>query len=942
MDHTKKSTAERSYKETLNLPATSFPIRPASSIDDPACIARWKQDGLYDQLTRLNDGAKTFILHVGPPYANGHLHIGHAYNMVLKDIITKAYRMAGYHVPVIPGWDCHGLPIEIKVTSQKPGLNRTELIASCREYAANWITVQKEEAQRIGIVMDWDNPYITMDPHYEAGILEAFAQCVASGAVARLNKTVPWCPSCQTVLASAEIEYANRRDPSVIVRFDLLPNDAKRITGRKNLGIAVWTTSPWSLPLNRAVMIHPDQRYAICSRTSEPESANFLIGETRIDAISAQFGDLIVEGFVSAERLIGVTVHNPVTGRAVPIIADNSVSLDEGTAAVSIAPGCGPIDYEIGVKNGLEIASPISPDGKFDDQIDIPELRGVSVTNAQGIMITQALERGTLIHKASISHSYPHCWRCRNGLIFRATPQWFIRLDSIKEPALGAIAEINFVPTGARNFLTATVENRWEWCISRQRTWGVPIPAVLCTSCGSPYMTTQQIQHVANAVRTQGVEWWWKASVRDVLGSNADMHCTICGKDTLVLETAILDVWFDAGVSNDVVLKPRGMFPADLYLEGVDQHRGWFQSSLLTSIILHNAAPMKTIMSHGYVVDAQGHKMSKSRGNVIAPSEVIEKIGTDGLRLWAASVGYDAEVVISETVISSVGEAYRKIRNTLRGLLMNLYDFDPAKDTIAPESLTPIDAYFLSIVSKLNEELIADYLAFNATGVMHKLLNFCTHEISAFYLDVMKDRLYCDARNSHTRRSTQTVIWHTLDTLNRLAAPILSFTAEYISDLYIPEKRQSIHTERFAQVPRIIQGIDAESLWSFVRELRATLLKTLERQREIGTIKHSLEAEIVLYLDPKAPHASLITELLILCASAHITLEHFLAEIMIVSRITLSEKPELCEPTEIQGVRASAGHVPGMKCPRCWQWHENSGPDGLCHRCSRVISQQLI
>jgi isoleucyl-tRNA synthetase len=939
MEQTKKAP-EISYKDTLNLPKTSFPMRPTSAIDDPALVERWKRDHLFEQLTALNRGEKQFILHDGPPYANGNLHIGHAYNKILKDIISKAYRMAGYHVPIIPGWDCHGLPIELKVSSEKPHLDKTELIAACRDYAQHWIEIQRTEAERMGIVADFNHAYVTMNPEYEGAILEAFATCVSAGTVARLNKTVAWCTSCQTVLASAEIEYADRRDPSIIVRFDLAPHDAQKITGKKAAGIAVWTTTPWTLPLNRGVMIHPDTHYAVCSRSSEPDSPSFIIGETRVSDFSAHYEDLIIERSINASALIGLTVKNPISERVAPIIADRSVGLTEGTAAVHIAPGCGPIDYEIGIKNGLEVASPITPDGKFDESIDIPELRGISVTDAQGMLITRALQRKTLIHKASLSHSYPHCWRCRNGLIFRATPQWFIRLDDIKEKALSAIAEMTFVPTGGKNFLSATVENRWEWCISRQRTWGVPIPALLCTNCGTPHMPIEQITHVAEKIKKAGVEWWWSASIEEI--GEESLSCAVCSSTIFTKETAILDVWFDSGISHTAVLKKENLLPADLYLEGIDQHRGWFQSSLLTSIILNDAAPMKTIMSHGYVVDAQGHKMSKSRGNVIAPQQVIDKIGTDGLRLWVSSIDYDGEIVISEKLIAATGEAYRKIRNTLRGLMMNLYDFNPEIDAVAITDLTPFDQYFLTALSELNEKLIKSYLAYNITGVMHAILDFCTHEVSAFYLDIMKDRLYCDAEKSNRRRSAQTVIWHTLTTLNRLCAPIISFAAEYISDISDPKKRQSIHAERFTHVPCVVEGIDQKALWSFVRDLRDTLLKTIERQREAGTIRHSLEAELVIFFDPQAAHKDLINDLIIVAQQSGSSLEEIIAEIMIVSKITLIESLANTDATDIAGVSARAHHARGIKCPRCWKWHENSQNDGLCGRCLEIIMNKKL
>ena len=661
-----------SFKETLNLPRTEFPIRPNAKEDDPAIIKKWEEEDLYEKTFFAHDGNTRFVFHDGPPYANGHIHLGGAYNKILKDIACKTRRMAGMQVPVTPGWDCHGLPIELKVTKEQPDLSREELIKACREYAQSWIDIQRKEFKRLGILMNWDHPYLTMNFDYEAKELRALGTFVERGYVSRSNKTVPWCFSCKTVLATAEIEYKERKDPSIYIYFPLTSNAAQRLGFEgKDIGLAVWTTTPWTIPLNRAVMAKPDAKYVVI----DLKGKNVLIGEDLADNLCEQLElpKKVIKEF-TAKDLEGLLIQHPfIENLEVPIILDQSVLTNEGTAFVHSAPGAGPIDYEIGIRNNLEIYSPVDADGNYTKDIEPKELVGMPVTDGQIWVIKKLAELDRLLYKKSIRHSYPHCWRCRNGLIFRATKQWFFSLshDDLRDRALKASDAIDGLPPKSIKRLQATIEARYEWCISRQRVWGVPIPALLCTACDYTYINKSFIDKVADGVHKEGIEYWDTVSISDLVPK--DFSCLSCKATSFTKEQDILDVWFDSGLSHYAVLfdNPELGYPADLYIEGKDQHRGWFQSSLLTSMALEGQAAMKMIITHGFTVDAKGHKMSKSLGNVIAPQEMIDKLGTDGLRLWASSIDFSSEAVVSDILIRNVQELFRKVRNTCRFLFSN-------------------------------------------------------------------------------------------------------------------------------------------------------------------------------------------------------------------------------------------------------------------------------
>ncbi len=932
-----QNNQKKSFKDTLNLPHTDFPIRPNHKEDDALMLKRWEHENLYTRSFTAHKGSEKFVLHDGPPYANGHIHIGHAYNKILKDIVCKSQRMMGKNVPVTPGWDCHGLPIEFAVKKENAELSGDALKKACREYAQKWIDVQRNEFKQLGVLMDWENPYRTMDFGYEASTLNAFGVLVERGYIERKNKTVPWCPTCQTVLASAEIEYQDRKDPSLYVLFTLEDKVRQQLfpaLNNKPISLLVWTTTPWTLPLNRAVLLKPNETYAIL----ETENGYIVVGKSRVSAIAQLLNipaNILIE-FNSEEliRLNAYVAHPIISDFYTPVLVDDSVLTDDGTACVHSAPGVGPIDYEVGVKNGLEIYSPISSDGHYTQDIAIAELVGMSVAHAQGWVIQKLMDCNNLLLKASIKHSYPHCWRCRGGLIFRATKQWFCNLEKndLKEKAMEAISQITMLPEASHNRFAATIEGRLEWCLSRQRAWGVPITALICNACDYTYINKEFINDIASNVTQHGIEYWDKVSLDEL---NVPTACPQCITGGLQKETDILDVWFDSGISHYAVLQqnPALQYPADMYLEGKDQHRGWFQSSLLTSMITEENPCMKTIVTHGFTVDQQGRKMSKSLGNVVSPQEMIERLGTDGLRLWAASIDNSGDAVVSEILLKNVQEVFRKIRNTCRFLISNINDFDITKDAIAVEKMKSIDQYAMQELFEINDEVMRAYNDYNFTRVSHLLGSYCAVNLSAFYLDIIKDRLYVEKKDGFERRSAQTVCAYILDTLTRLMAPILSFTAEQLSDEYQKGKTDSIHLQKFPTVQNTLE----DNAWEILKDMRSALLKAIEVQREKQVVKHSLEAQITLYINPDADFADKINNFFAAMNVKHESAESFLKEFLIVSQCTIQRDATNLEETELRGLFARVEHAQGVKCPRCWQWDVTSDPDDLCNRCHKII-----
>jgi len=962
-----------SFKDTLNLPRTEFPIRANFKENDQKTLERWQAEDLYGVSFAHNADKEKFILHDGPPYANGHIHLGHAYNKILKDIITKTQRMLGKHVPCTPGWDCHGLPIELKVTQEFPELSGPALKKKCREYAKKWVDIQKEEFKALGVLMDWENPYLTMDYGYEASIIEAFGKFVAGGYIERKNKTVPWCASCKTVLATAEIEYEERKDPSIYVEFPLSVEDVEKnfpLLKDKNLSLLIWTTTPWTLPLNRAVVLKPDAEYVVL----DVKGKLVIVGKALAEKVSEIIGvpKKIVEEF-SSKKLSGLRVQHPfVSGLTVPVLFDQFVAMDEGTACVHSAPGCGPEDYEIALKNNLEIFSPLSVDGKYIEGIEPKELEDMSIADGQIWVLKKLIELDKLLFKTSMRHPYPHCWRCRKGLMFRATKQWFCDLskDDLKQKALHACHSIEAVPKKSINRLKATIEGRLEWCLSRQRVWGVPIPALLCEDCDTPFIDKSLIDTVSKGVKEHGVEFWDSVTVAQLLPSG--FSCQHCSGKKCKKETDILDVWFDSGISHYAVLeKNRNLsFPADMYIEGKDQHRGWFQSSLLTALVLEGVAPMKTLITHGFTVDKTGRKMSKSLGNVVPPEKLIEKLGTDGLRLWASSIDLQGDAVVSDLLVKNVQQVFRKVRNTLRFLLSNMYDYDKKHDAISLEELLPIDRYALEQLCQLSQEVLDLYEAYNFTAVFHRLADYCAVDLSSFYLDIVKDRLYVERPDGLYRRSAQTACAIILDTLTKLIAPIFSFTAEQVSDHYQKEKKESIHLQTFVDLEPMQQQLEKqytkmdlsdfapsyipkqqankmvetvqyalhqEKTWELLKNIRSAVLKAIELQREQEVLKHSLEARVAVYFDMEQetfePMKLFYKQLE---QGKHDPIKFF-KEFLIVSQLEIAPKSDNLDGTDLKGLFVKVQHAEGQKCPRCWQWEETSHEHGLCNRCYEIV-----
>lgn len=950
---------KQSYENTLNLPRTDFPIRAQSAVYDPQVLARWAEQDLYRKTFEHNAGKSKFILHDGPPYANGDIHLGHAYNKILKDIYIKYERMNGKHAPCIPGWDCHGLPIELKVTTQHPTLGGAELKKACREYAQNWIEVQRESFKKLGVLMDFARPYATMDHGYEASIVRAFGQFVKKGYIQKKLKTVPWCASCQTVLAAAEIEYQERKDPSVYVLFPLQAQDVAKLVPSlldKKVGLLVWTTTPWTLPLNRAVVIHPKAKYAVV----QSEDQYFIVAADLVEKLSVLMEKPMQKvAELSPDELVGLHVQHPFIDNIVPVIADGMVSLEDGTACVHSAPGCGPEDYELGVRNKLEIYSPLTADGKYSVDIKPQELVGMPVADGQFWVMKKCAEVGNLFFKQNIKHSYPHCWRCRNGLIFRATVQWFCDLskNNLQEKAVAAIDSISMVPEKSNNRFKAAVGGRLEWCLSRQRAWGVPIPALMCVDSDYVYATPEFIEKVAQGIEQNGIEYWDTVDISQI--APADLKCPKTGSTNFIKEKDILDVWFESGVSHYAVLKdnPTQAIPANMYLEGKDQHRAWFQSALLTGLVLEDQAPMKEIVTHGFTVDDKGRKMSKSLGNVVSPQELIDQLGTDGLRLWVTSNDCDSDPVVSKVLLHNVSEVYRKIRNTCRFLISNLYDFDISKDAVAHDQLLEIDKYALYQLQVVNFKLHAAYQKRDLAAVYHELADYCVKELSALYLDIIKDRLYVEKADSLKRRSAQTVCWYILDTLNHLMAPILSITSELISDHYVRNKTQSVHLNNMTDLSKFdvlfkdakYRSLDLPEyiiredklltqeqfevgVWGRLRDIRSHILRILEQKRNEEVIKHSRDAQVTLFVDTDFAGYEQVQAFKKLLEQSGQSFTDFLEEFCIVSQARYEQQGDAIVP----GLYISVDKAEGQKCARCWQFKKLQSED-LCLRCFDIV-----
>ncbi len=975
-------------KKTLCLFETTMPIRNNLKDLDKNMYLFSEENNINEKIFKKNKNNHLYVLHDGPPYANGNIHLGHAYNKIMKDICIRSHFMMEYNAYTTPGWDCHGLPIEHKVIQENTNANPLEIKNLCREYASKWVEEQKKSFKALGICMDFNKPYKTMDYKYQSDITHSLANLVEKGYISRAKKTIPWCCGCQTTLATAEIEYQNRKDPSIYVLFKLNKTDYIKITNKNinNISLIIWTTTPWTLPLNRGVIIKKNSNYLLLLY----EDTYFIIGENCFDHFSKQTNKeyTIIEKFLS-NNLFNSSAHHPFENETlIPILLDDNVETAEGTACVHTAPGCGPIDYEIGIKNNLEIYSPISPDGKYTNEIKISELIDMKITDAQGWVIKKLQENNTLWHKTTINHSYPHCWRSKEGLIFRATPQWFCNLekDNFKEKVLSEIEKINFHPQNSKFFLKSTVLNRWEWCISRQRSWGVPIIALLNKKDNNYWTDATFIRIIANKIKEFGIEYWHTVTLeelKNILPQSFDIS-------EWTKETNILDVWFDSGISHYAVLNKQNKFPADVYLEGVDQHRGWFQSSLLTSIAINDCAPMKNIVSCGHTVDEKGQKMSKSIGNVISPEEIINQIGLDGLRMWVSSVNLGGDIVFGKKIFDNISEIYRKIRNTCRFAVQNLVDFDSQKDIIEFDKLGIINQSILKKMFIYQIKIINAYQEYKFTEVLHILIEIATSFLSSFYFDTIKDILYCNKNNSLERKSAQTTIYIILDSLTKLTAPILVNTSEDITNHYKSHKNESIHLESFCKFPffnsskilkdtiftlkeeqpfhkeniknlydkilhaeflekeKSINEINhSDYLINIINTFRADVFKSTEELREKNIIKQSIEAKVTIKIGKNSKYQFIIDELK---KEFGLNLTSNLSQLLLISEIKIENLPNInkhidnnkecnqsCWEECCLNYKIIAEKHTGKKCERCWKYFYQKDMEIICQRCKEAI-----
>jgi len=924
------------YRATLNLPQTDFSMKANLAQREPEFLQRWQEGKLYERVQAAGADRPIYLLHDGPPYANGHLHMGHALNKILKDIILRAKRMSGFQCAFVPGWDCHGLPIELNVDKElgakKKEISKLEFREACRGYAGKWIDIQREEFKRLGVLSDWDNPYLTINYSYEAATAREFNNFLLSGAVTRSKKPVHWCPSCQTALAEAEVEYENHTSESIYVKFPLVGDLGEvipELAGRA-AAVVIWTTTPWTLPANLAVALHPDFTYAAVATGGEV----WILAEGLVERAFAEFAisDYRIITTFSARTLEGRKCRHPFLDRDSLLVLADYVTLESGTGCVHTAPGHGREDYLTGLRYNLEILSPVDGGGVFTAEAG--PYAGLFIRKANPQIIADLAQSGHLVRHNPLAHSYPHCWRCKKPVIFRATEQWFISMDEngLREKALAAIRQVKWVPHWGMERIYGMVETRPDWCLSRQRTWGVPITAILCQGCGKVQNDEAVNQRIDQLFRAEGADAWFAHPLADFLG--ADAVCSQCGGREFRKEEDILDVWFDSGTSHAAVLeeRPELSSPADLYLEGSDQHRGWFQSSLLASVGTRGRAPYRTVLTHGFVVDEQGRKMSKSVGNVIAPEQIIKQYGAEILRLWVASEDYRDDIKISNNIIKQLSEAYRKIRNTVRYLLSNLNDFDPAVDRLPYEQLSELDRWALSQLEQVKRRVSRSYETFEFHAAFHALLNFCTVTLSALYLDIIKDRLYASAPASIERRSAQTVLYEMADSLLRLMGPILSFTAAEAWSFLPPMagREEDAALAAFPAAHPEWEQAELDRKWEQLLKVRSELTKVLEKSRQEKVIGHPLEAEVLF---------SVSGELREFLAA---NLEQ-LKTAAIVSELTLQElAPDgAVVGEEIPELTVLVRPAPGQKCERCWTRALSVGGSAahpqLCGRCVAVV-----
>jgi isoleucyl-tRNA synthetase len=961
------------YKDTLNLPETDFPMKANLAEREPKIIIEWQEKEIYKKILEKAKDRPKFILHDGPPYANGPIHMGHALNKILKDIVVKSRFMAGYWPKYVPGWDCHGLPIELQVDknlgSKRADTSKLEVRKLCREYAAKYVDIQREEFERLGVLGTWEKPYLTMAYDYEATITEEFGRFAENGFLYKGKKPVHWCASCRTALAEAEVEYDNKKSPSVYVKFEVkeIPASMKEKGWFKEFPrykhyFLIWTTTPWTLPANLAIALHPDVEYSeVLVKVNGHKEIWVVANELIVPCLNEKFGLSEDRDFVPTDKnsqlidnrysvirnhagkeLEGITCQHPFIDRESRVIIGEYVTTETGTGCVHIAPGHGQEDYDLGLRYGLDIYAPVDDRGAFTREVS--GLVGVNVFDANSLINKILQDGGALIKEEEVEHTYPHCWRCKKPVIFRATEQWFLSLEknNLRGNALKEIDRVKWIPSWGRDRIYNMIENRPDWCLSRQRAWGVPIPVFYCRSCNFTLLDHTIISGIVERFKKEGSDEWFVKNVRDFLPDG--FVCPECGMGEFRKEEDILDVWFDSGVSFSAVLEKDVEMgsPADLYLEGSDQHRGWFHSSLLTSVGTRGKAPYKAVLTHGFVVDGNGKKMSKSLGNVISPQKVIKRSGAEILRLWVSAEDYRDDIRLSEEILQRLVESYRRIRNTCRFLLGNLNNFDPKSDKVAYKELFEVDRWALHKLSNLTEKVVRAYERYEFHIIYHALHNFCVVDLSNFYLDILKDRLYTFKADSVGRRSAQTVLFHLLNSMVRLMAPILSFTSDDIWK-FMPkddEEAESVHLLSFLTIDKQWKDDELSRRWDTILKVRAEVSKALEIARRDKVIGSPLEAKVALYSAPNDEIRSILEQYLpdlkyiFIVSSAEIE-PGGAADVESISGTIVLKSDEL------PGLTVIVERADGGKCERCWNYSLKVGEfpshPTICERCITVV-----
>jgi isoleucyl-tRNA synthetase len=923
------------YKHTINLPQTDFPMKADLANREPAAVERWEERGTYAKLREIARGRPRFVLHDGPPYANGAIHIGHAVNKILKDIVVKSRSLDGCDSPYIPGWDCHGLPIELQVekTHGRPGhkLDARAFRAACRAYAEKQIDLQRRDFRRLGILGDWDRPYLTMAPRYEAQQLRAFGRIIANGHLYKGVKPVYWCLDCRSALAEAEVEYEERTSLSIDVAFRVIDNTelAGRIAvpaarlGLAPVDVVIWTTTPWTLPANQAVALHADFAYVLVEARLRGEPWRLILAGDLLEACLSRYGmtDADVLARFEGRALEGLRLAHPFEPRQVPVVLGEHVTLDAGTGAVHTAPGHGQEDFATGQRYGLPVTNPVGDDGRFLE--GTPLVAGLRVDEANPVIIDALARGGRLLHQEMLEHSYPHCWRHKTPVIFRATPQWFISMEqaSLREHALRDIRGVQWTPAWGEQRITGMIESRPDWCISRQRTWGVPIPLFVHKRSGELHPRTQElIEAAAQRVEQGGVDAWFELAPAELLGADAEHYNKV---------TDVMDVWADSGLSFECVgaERPEVAAPVELYLEGSDQHRGWFHSSLLMSEALYQRAPYRGVLTHGFTVDEKGRKMSKSFGNVIAPQKVMSTLGADVLRLWVSATDYANEIAVSDEILKRMADSYRRMRNTLRFLLGNLHGFDPARDALPVSRLLALDRWALARAQALQEEILDAYRSYAFHLIYQKVHNFCSVDLGGFYLDVIKDRMYTTPAAGAPRRSAQTAMYHIAESMVRWLAPILSFTSEEAWGFLPGERAESVFHETWHSLPEMpAPTID----WDAMLALRSDVLRELEKLRDERRIGAPLDARVDVYCVPgeRERFAALGAELRYLLITS---------EAQVHEANSAPTGAVAAASTGSSGVWVLVQPSADAKCVRCWHRRPDVGADArhpqLCARC---------